>query len=137
MNVKIEILSGNSKGKCLKDIIEAALNQKKFASFNEFAQLVSKHTKNSVHAEVECLSRITRGQSNRLAHERAKVYAELLDIPEKNLLELAALGNFHKTSKPIILGDDTDVTSIVKKLAQKQSVSLEDLVKEFLYMQHQ
>lgn len=136
MKIKIEIINGNSNGKCLKELVETAIKRKGYSSFSDFAKLVAERTKSSPHAEMECVSRIVRGQSRRLDPERAKAYSEILEIPEKAILEFSAAGNYHKKGKSIIVDGD-DITSAVKRLAQRDLVTTEDLIKEFLFMQHQ
>lgn len=135
MKIRLEILGEDGNSNFLKDLVEPAFKRKGFASYNEFAQLISEHTKSSLHAEVAGISRVMIGQTNRLDPERATAYAKVLGIPEKSLMAFAGAVGRVKKSKPIILDDSTNVTVIVKKLAQRQNVTLEDLVKEFLYME--
>ncbi len=130
-------MGGNGNGKGLKDLVEPALKSKGFNSYQEFAARVAKITKSKQHAEVACVSRIMLGQSSRLEPHRAKAYSEILEIPENDLLELGGAGNYHKKSKPIMVDDSTDITQVIKKMAQRKEVNVEDLVKELLYMQHQ
>lgn len=135
MKIKIEIMGGD--GKSLKDLVEPALKSKGYQTYQEFAEKAAKITGSTAHAEVACISRVMLGETRRLDPYRAKAYAKILDIPETMLLELGGAGNYYKKTKPIVVDDKTNITQVIKRLAERKEVSVEDLVKELLYMQHQ
>ncbi|MES3031188.1 MAG: hypothetical protein V4697_02130 [Patescibacteria group bacterium] len=135
MKIKIEILGGSGNGNTIIDLVGPALKHKGYNSYAEFGEIVARKTKSSAHSEVAAISRLMLGQTSKLDPVRAKAYSEILGIPEKSLLAFGGAGKYHKT-RPLIIEDGADVTNAIKKLAQRGTVTVEDLVKEFLYMQH-
>ncbi len=137
MKIKIEILGNRvGNGDNLQDVVGAAIKKKGFGSYTEFGEAVAKIRGTKGHAETACLSRVMLGQTSRLDPKRINIYAQALDIPEQELLKFGGAGKFHKM-KPIIVEDSTDVTKAVRKLNNQRTITLEDLVKELLYLQHQ
>lgn len=136
MQIKIEITGGNGKGESLEELVKTALKKQGYNSYTEFAELVAEKSGAQKHAEVACVSRVVLGQTKRIDPDKAKIYAEILKIPAKTLLAFGAAGKFDKP-RPIILDDGVDITKVVKKLAAQNSVTMEDLIKEFLYLTHQ
>lgn len=137
MKIRIEILGNRvGNGQSLQDVIGDALKKRGFTSFTEFATKVAEIRKSKATTETQGLSRIMLGQTSRLEPDKAKAYAQVLELPEQELLKFGGMGKYHK-NKPIIVEDSTDVTQAVKKLGSQRVITLEDLVKELLYLEHQ
>ncbi len=137
MQIKIEILGNRvGNGDSLKDVIETAMKKKGFENYTQFAEKVAEARNSKIASETQGISRIMLGSTSRLEPDKAKVYAKILELPEHDLLKFGSVGKYHK-GKPIIVDDSTDVTKLVKKLGTQRAVSLEDLVKQLLYLQHQ
>ncbi len=134
MQLKIEVLSGDKNNQCLKDIVQSAISAKGFHSQREFARAVAAKTKNTEAAEAERVSQIILGNTMRISPDRAKAYAQILGIPEKNLTAFGTAGNYHHNRQTIIIDEDIDVATIVQKLSKKVKPTLEDLVKELLFL---
>lgn len=132
MKIKIELIDGSSMG----TLLEKALKEKGYSSYSEFARLVMQKTGGTEHGEFNSIANLIKGLTSRVTPARARAYAEILGIPEETLLPLCKIGTYHK-AKPILIEDTAVITDAIKKMATQDSVSMEDLVKELLYLSHQ
>jgi hypothetical protein len=137
MQIRIEILGNRTgNGECLKEVFAAAMKKKGFVSYTELAKVVAEKRGSRVASATHTISRIMLGATSRMTPKNAKDFAEALDIPERELTKFGGAGKYLK-GKPIIVEDSTDVSKAVRKLNGQRIITLEDLVKELLYLQHQ